>query len=634
MLLELLGRCPVENNLSTAVDTNAPKKRRKSDAANCSESDWEYLNTIKDGKPVEKAQVNDCYQSNAPLFSELPLVLFALHLLYEDMKLNTSLNAEVENLGTLLYLLAIELNLQPYAYHYFLDYPWYLKSIKSQCRLREDDWTKFKNLDSYINLTPTPSIFSFINSIVKEQKCAPYPYMSKINELSKNMALVMTLIFERSQDYDSCINYIRLPNEGTELYAQVQKQKPAYSIYATFSEKILLTLLDMEITRNTISSLPVALHFILAQSLENCRLSPPIGCPSEAYKLLLRPELKTHAQILENNNSSSTMKQDLNVKEHSLSPRIPIQPDVMVRTEKKEEEDGMEFTDTKLLRLRFPKDLRVNTVRSFLNSSKPATIDIVQLPSVSDHEFIEEQEKQLFSICIRTMALPIGRGIFTLRTTSPSCTESLSIPKLCLSGKETHRGATIELQQIEVPPNMTTWPLFHNGVATGLKISADWKDVDSTWIIYNKPKANSEQTSEHAGFLMALGLNGHLKTLSFMSIYEYLVKCDEMTSVGLLLGVSATNRGTQDTKTTKLLSVHIEALLPPTAVELDIPQNVQVASLMGIGLVYEGTAKRHIAEVLLQEIGRPPGPEMENYVERESYALTAGLALGLVTLGK
>lgn len=33
-------------------------------------------------------------------------------------------------------------------------------------------------------------------------------------------------------------------------------------------------------------------------------------------------------------------------------------------------------------------------------------------------------------------------------------------------------------------------------------------------------------------------------------------------------------------------------------------------------------------------IGRPPGPEMENCVERESYALTAGLALGLVTLGQ
>lgn len=32
--------------------------------------------------------------------------------------------------------------------------------------------------------------------------------------------------------------------------------------------------------------------------------------------------------------------------------------------------------------------------------------------------------------------------------------------------------------------------------------------------------------------------------------------------------------------------------------------------------------------------GRPPGPEMENSVDRESYSLAAGLALGLVVLGK
>jgi DNA relaxase NicK len=38
-------------------------------------------------------------------------------------------------------------------------------------------------------------------------------------------------------------------------------------------------------------------------------------------------------------------------------------------------------------------------------------------------------------------------------------------------------------------------------------------------------------------------LNSHLKCLSFMSVYEYLVKCDEITSLGLLLGISATYRG-------------------------------------------------------------------------------------------
>jgi hypothetical protein len=31
--------------------------------------------------------------------------------------------------------------------------------------------------------------------------------------------------------------------------------------------------------------------------------------------------------------------------------------------------------------------------------------------------------------------------------------------------------------------------------------------------------------------------------------------------------------------------------------------------------------------------GRPPGPEMENCIDRESYSLAAGLALGLVMFG-
>ncbi len=62
-------------------------------------------------------------------------------------------------------------------------------------------------------------------------------------------------------------------------------------------------------------------------------------------------------------------------------------------------------------------------------------------------------------------------------------------------------------------------------------------------------------------------------------------------------------RGTMDMQTTKMLSIHVSAMLPPTSTELDVPHNVQVAAVLGIGLVYQGTAHRHIAEVLLSEIG-------------------------------
>ena len=44
-----------------------------------------------------------------------------------------------------------------------------------------------------------------------------------------------------------------------------------------------------------------------------------------------------------------------------------------------------------------------------------------------------------------------------------------------------------------------------------------------------------------------------------------------MTCVGLLLGLAAAKRGTMDVQTTKLLSCHLECLLPPTSTELDVP---------------------------------------------------------------
>ena len=55
--------------------------------------------------------------------------------------------------------------------------------------------------------------------------------------------------------------------------------------------------------------------------------------------------------------------------------------------------------------------------------------------------------------------------------------------------------------------------------------------------------------------------------------------------------------------TTKILCIHISSLLPPTSTELDVPHSVQVAAILGTGLVYQKTAHRHVAEVLLGEIG-------------------------------
>ncbi|XP_060553030.1 anaphase-promoting complex subunit 1-like [Ruditapes philippinarum] len=358
---------------------------------------------------------------------------------------------------------------------------------------------------------------------------------------------------------------------------------------------------------------------LLHQLAVDLRCNPPSDWPEESYALIGREDIS---------------------KLMSLQDREDVSPPPGIFKRKpspqsqgtKEEDDGMEHLDDEYLRLRFSEDLRVQEARRLLQSSRPARISLVQKPEISDHDFIEEQERHLYAICIRTMALSVGRGMFTMSTYHPLSTETLPIPKLCLTGKAPPRNTTVDLSHIDTPANMTAWPLFHNGVAAGLRI-ADFSQVDSSWIMYNRPKSN-ELNNEYAGFLMALGLNKHLVKMNILNKHNYLSKGHETTTIGLLLGVAAAKRSTMDLSTMKMLSIHLPAMLPPTSTELNISHNMQVAAILGVGLVFQGTGHRHTANILLAEIGRPPGPELQNCTDRESYSLAAGLALGLVMFGK
>lgn len=133
---------------------------------------------------------------------------------------------------------------------------------------------------------------------------------------------------------------------------------------------------------------------------------------------------------------------------------------------------------------------------------------------------------------------------------------------------------------------------------------------------------------------MGLGLLGHLKDLSTMTIYDYLSKGHETTSVGLLLGMAAAQRGTMDAAVAKMLSIHVPALLPASSTEIDVAPMVQTAALVGVGLLYQETAHRRITEVLLDQIDRPAGVGLNVDLDRESYSLAAGLALGTVNLAR
>lgn len=193
------------------------------------------------------------------------------------------------------------------------------------------------------------------------------------------------------------------------------------------------------------------------------------------------------------------------------------------------------------------------------------------------------------------------------------------------------------------------WPAFHNGVAAGLRLAREQPSrISSTWIVYNKPTDTNEVYSgeaQHAGFLMALGLQNHLAVLSRKEIYHYLSRAPSsnkaggnnllpLTSMALLLGLAAAKCGSRDDTLAKILALHIDALHPSQGggSRMDIPPTVQAAALVSLGLLYQGSANRAYAELFLQEIGAPASNN--KHYDRESYTLSAGIGLGFAMLGQ
>lgn len=82
-----------------------------------------------------------------------------------------------------------------------------------------------------------------------------------------------------------------------------------------------------------------------------------------------------------------------------------------------------------------------------------------------------------------------------------------------------------------------------------------------------------------------------------------------------------------------LLSIYLPPLLPHGAADLEVSHSMQIAALVGVGLLYLGSTHRHMVEMALKEIGHTPGPELEFAENRESYSLAAGITLGMITLG-
>ncbi|NXY32616.1 APC1 protein, partial [Pomatorhinus ruficollis] len=654
-----------EGSLSPVI---APKKARPSETG--SDEDWEYLLSCDyhknfESHPVAKALRLDPLEvlaskddfsqslsldSSTLLFSHIPAIFFVLHLIYEELKLNSLMGEGLRSLVVLLVQLARDLKLEAYMDYYYRDYPALVKTSRQTCIIDQVQ-TGFMLHPSFFSAEP-PSIFQWLSSCLKGEGVQPYPYLPGICERSKLVVLSVALyilgdesvVLNEASHYlykitsgksvlppsweclkfgkhgiDTALSFLGQRKQQMEQDNNRCSFKNSTSV-SSLAEKLVLWMTSVGFTLRDLESLPFGVALPIRDAIYQCREQPASDWPEAVCLLIGRQDLSKQAW-------------EGSLQKGKSSVGTVLSSDIPSAAESEEDEDGMNDMNEEVMSLIWSEDLRVQEVRRLLQSARPVRVNVVQMPEASDHEYIEEKENRLLQLCQRTMALPVGRGMFTLFSYHPVPTEQLPIPKLNLTGRAPPRNTTVDLNSgnIDVPPNMACWASFHNGVAAGLKI-APASQIDSAWIVYNKPKI-AELANEYAGFLMALGLNGHLTKLATLNIHDYLTKGHEMTSIGLLLGVSAAKLGTMDMAITRLLSIHIPALLPPTSTELDVPHNVQVAAVVGIGLVYQGTAHRHTAEVLLAEIGRPPGPEMEYCTDRESYSLASGLALGMVCLG-
>ena len=293
-----------------------------------------------------------------------------------------------------------------------------------------------------------------------------------------------------------------------------------------------------------------------------------------------------------------------------------------------------EFDRQSITRLLFKEDQRFAEAAKLVHPLlHPVALCATEL-EWSDTDHLEAQQELVKIIALRTLSVSLGRGLVFYNARMPILTEKFPIHGFTLSCVMKPGDTTVTADRTAYTEEKVCWAFFHAGVEAGLSISTDAHGVDTSWILFNKPR---DLNNRHAGFLLAMGLNGHLKSIAKWVAFKYLTPKHSMTSVGLLLGLSASHLGTMDTLVTRLLSVHVTRMLPVGAAELNLSPLTQTSGIMGIGLLYCNTQHRRMSEIVLSEMENAEEEESANPLENlrdEGYRLAAGFALGYINIGK
>ncbi|GAB4827614.1 hypothetical protein Ancab_034497 [Ancistrocladus abbreviatus] len=552
--------------------------------------------------------------------------LDCLHAVYENLKLISLRKRDLGLLVVLLCEIAAFLGEKSYVEHYIRDFP-FLSKKQRACQ-------------ASFSQRSVPSLYRWLENCLLHG--LDHANNDDIPPLVRTSGNIVVGWARKVVSFYSLLSGAR--HVGRKL-SSVVYCNVALGSASTVEEKTVLAMVGEGFGLQQLDLLPVGVSLPLRHALDNCRESPPTDWPAAAYVLLGREDLAlscmgylSKSDELETQTNVHLISMSTPYMLHLQPVTIPSTISETISLEKSKFEetdsadgsivDGMEHIFNSSTRLRYGRDLRLNEVRCLLSSGSPVAIQTSVNSSASDQDI---QQAQLWQIAQRTTALPLGRGAFTLATTCTLLTEALTVPKLVLAGRlPAQQNATVNLDPaVRSVQELRAWPEFHNAVAAGLRLAPLQGRMSRTWILYNRPE---EPNAVHAGLLLALGLHGHLSVLTITDVYQYYQQGHESTTVGLMLGLAASYRGTMEPTMSKSFYVHLPGRHPSSFPELEVPTLLQSAALMSLGLLFEGSAHPPTMQFLLGEIGRRSGGD--NVLEREGYAVSAGFSLGLVALGQ
>ncbi|SMY29160.1 unnamed protein product [Zymoseptoria tritici ST99CH_1A5] len=380
------------------------------------------------------------------------------------------------------------------------------------------------------------------------------------------------------------------------------------------------------ITVEMLDTLPEAVAAPFKEAIARCEKQPPTTWSSDLLRLVNREDL-----IIGEMSDTPA-----HPRPQTIFSRVPrdMHSACLALDQSTQHPKTREAGRNAVSQLIFSEDRRLVEASSLMHFNSVQVAQCPKQPEWDEATHFEHQRRAMQYVTTRMIALPAGDGMIHFDSQTPLLTEKYHLPGFNSSCLMQPMGHHLTTDRSGLTEEKVNWAYFHAGVSSGLRISRNVRGIDTSWIAFNKP---NELTNRHAGLLLALGLGGHLRNMAKWLAFKYLTPKHTMTSVGLLLGLSASYIGTMDGLITRMLSVHITKMLPPGAAELNVSPTTQTAGLMGIGLVYCNTQHRRISEIMLSEVENmevedpDSGPDQ---LRDESYRLAAGFALGLINLAK